>query len=177
MSVEHLCDLAAENENNTPFIEIVLSFVPGQSSIEPFLYSLPGRYLTRQQWRQVADLVTEWYDSTPDETIELHNDRWQTWQDLKPPLPQPQAKHRRKDGWIYVLEGGGYYKIGQAVSIDSRIAQFAPKLPFRTHLVHSFKVADMDQWEQQLHSQFADKRTNGEWFNLDEDDLEWLKGL
>jgi hypothetical protein len=49
--------------------------------------------------------------------------------------------------------------------------------PFETELIHALQVADVYSAEKRLHSKFADKRVNGEWFELDETDIEYIKGL
>ena len=155
--------------------EVVLPLIPGQESIVPMIHPLIGRYLTRQEWQEVVNLVERWYDSLDDAEIVEYNRAWAAWKS-QPTPPVAQKEHgRRRDGWIYVLKGDRYYKIGQAVCIDNRLKQIEPKMPFPTELVHSFEVDDMNITEKELHEHFADKRTNGEWFALTEDDVEWLR--
>ena len=50
-------------------------------------------------------------------------------------------------------------------------------LPFEIELVHTIKTDDMVEIERFLHEKFADQRTNGEWFCLSDDDIEWLKDI
>ena len=176
MSLESLIEVVAEYSEKR-LIEIVLACTPDYPSIEPFVYPLKGYLLPHGDWQRIKALVDEWYRSMNETEITANNIHWEAWQDMKPQISKPTPKPRPKEGWIYILEGGGYYKIGQAVNVDSRLEQFTPKLPFTTKLFHCFITTDMDHWEKKLHVRFADKRTNGEWFKLDEADLEWLKSL
>lgn len=80
-------------------------------------------------------------------------------------------------GYVYILEGGPYYKIGRTNNVDRRIGEISPKLPFKTRLVCTIATEDMYTLEAELHERFADKRTNGEWFELEPEDVEYIGGL
>jgi len=86
-----------------------------------------------------------------------------------------EAQKLTRAGYVYLLAGGDYYKIGRSVNVDIRIAQIEPKLPFEIKLVHHAKVKDMYETEAFLHEKFADKRVRGEWFRLTQDDVGWIK--
>lgn len=81
------------------------------------------------------------------------------------------SSRRSRPGFVYVVAGGGYYKIGKSQKVPARLRNFGLLLPFPVELIHSFPVDDCDQSEQRLHAMFADKRINGEWFDLTADDL------
>jgi len=82
-------------------------------------------------------------------------------------LPRP--------GWVYLLEGEQTYKIGRTKNLSSRLAQISPKLPFEIRLLGALKTADCVELEQELHKRFSGCRTNGEWFGLTLEDIEWFK--
>jgi hypothetical protein len=79
------------------------------------------------------------------------------------------------DGYLYVLGGelGGVkvYKIGHAGVLSNRIAQIRPQLPFPVEVVYAFKCEHRIDAETYFHRRFAQKRMEGEWFKLDEEDL------
>ncbi|SRR6266478_119073 len=81
-------------------------------------------------------------------------------------------------GHIYVLSTTeGFYKIGcTSCPIPERINQFAPKLPFKTEVEFAFMctLGQERRVEQLLHQRFAAKHSNGEWFRLTEEDLNWF---
>ncbi len=87
--------------------------------------------------------------------------------------------HARVDGleYVYIIQDidvTGYYKIGRTSSPYRRFGDFTAKFPFRFKIVMLFVVADSGRTEKGMHRFFAEKRRNGEWFALDDDDLEWL---
>lgn len=86
-----------------------------------------------------------------------------------------EAKRKPRPGFIYLLCGAGYYKIGLSKNVDKRITKIAPKMPFEVELVHTIETDDMEKAERFLHEKFADKRTKGEWFELDEADMAWIR--
>jgi hypothetical protein len=82
-------------------------------------------------------------------------------------------------GHVYILANHevGFYKIGcTSGSVVWRVQQFAPKLPFEVEIVMAFRcvLGQERAAEHLLHRRFADKRANGEWFRLDEEDFYWL---
>ncbi|MEX0415492.1 GIY-YIG nuclease family protein [Bacillus sp. C30] len=76
-------------------------------------------------------------------------------------------------GYIYLIKEyhTGTYKIGRTSNPKNRFDVFKVKLPFKWDLVALYKTDNMIELESNLHEVFMTKRTNGEWFNLDEDDL------
>ncbi len=82
-----------------------------------------------------------------------------------------------RSGFVYLLQGDKYYKIGAAQDVDKRLEQFTPSLPFETKLVCSIATIDMYNVETGLHRMYADKRANGEWFALTDKDVEYIKWL
>jgi len=79
--------------------------------------------------------------------------------------------YQAREGYVYVLKSDYGYKIGKAINITNRTKQFGVKLPFRWEMVASKPSSNYSKLEADLHSHFADKRLEGEWFNLNETDL------
>lgn len=81
-------------------------------------------------------------------------------------------------GFVYVFKGthGGLsrYKVGKANRIEDRRRVFEVKLPFDIDLVAAFRVADPRRLEADLHRMFQPQRVGGEWFDLEEADLDRL---
>lgn len=89
---------------------------------------------------------------------------------ILPPTEFIKPVDRKRAGYIYLVRGGGYCKIGKARTLDKRMAAFL-RLPFSVELVHSIAVEDTFEAESTWHARFAHKRINGEWFDLDEADV------
>lgn len=87
------------------------------------------------------------------------------------------VKNNTRAGYIYVLGSNeGFYKIGLTKrEPDERILEFSPALPFKTHLEVTIWSEDMYVLEKELHRVFKNKKTNGEWFKLSENDLDYIR--
>lgn len=84
-----------------------------------------------------------------------------------------------KEGFVYLglLKVGTQkrYKIGKTNLVERRSTELSLQLPEKLELVHSIKTDDMTGIEKYWHKRFADKNTNGEWFNLSADDIRAFK--
>lgn len=133
---------------------------------------------TKEEFIALSESIISEY--APDKAIQMSNERrslkWNRHR-FKAVESEIIKEKESKVGFIYILYGGGYYKIGLTNDIDRRLAQISPALPFTVELVHTIKTDDMVRIEHFLHEKFADKRANGEWFSLSDDDIEWLKQL
>lgn len=79
-----------------------------------------------------------------------------------------------KPGYIYLLRAvspQSHYKIGLSKNPASRISHLGVTLPFPIEPTHQFPTNDMFAAESRLHQQYADKRVNGEWFELSGQDV------
>jgi hypothetical protein len=88
-----------------------------------------------------------------------------------------QKPPKRKSGYVYLIKGGDFFKIGVTKSLNSRMKYFQTKLPFEVEELAIIASDDSYGLEKQLHEQFEHKRVNGEWFSLDEEDVETIQSL
>ena len=96
-------------------------------------------------------------------------------EDLEPVAPlMVSFRDGPEPGYVYLLEGGGFFKIGKATDLDRRVQQIFPKLPFECRLLHAIASDDCLALERWLHRRFADCRRNGEWFQLDAERVRWF---
>lgn len=130
--------------------------MPFQRDEVAWLMRVIQRYLEQHSAEKIDDLCNEWYDhmNSPHraKTTEYH--------------PKQQVK-----GYIYLLYGGGYFKIGKTTQLSARGKQISLQLPFEVKLVHSINTNNVDQAERYWHTKFKSKRLNGEWFSLNDEDV------
>ncbi|AMO24691.1 hypothetical protein GCM10027034_09740 [Ramlibacter solisilvae] len=78
-------------------------------------------------------------------------------------------------GYIYVVRSPHGFKIGKTVNLKQRTKLFEVKLPFKNSLEHYAWFDDYTHAERSFHRRFHHKRLEGEWFDLQPDDLEAIK--
>lgn len=96
-----------------------------------------------------------------------------------PKDPFSPANYPEVKGFVYIIKEHKYntYKIGKTKNLKQRMNLFGVKLPFKIEIVHIIASDDYSEIETELHKTFAEKRLEGEWFDLSDEDIEWLKSL
>lgn len=73
-------------------------------------------------------------------------------------------------GYVYLLKSGKFYKIGRSNAPGRREYELAIQLPERVATIHTIKTDDPAGIERYWHERFAERRKNGEWFELRRED-------
>ncbi len=75
---------------------------------------------------------------------------------------------------IYILKAeNGRFEIGQSDDIETRLQSYKG-YPLKVEHITSISLPSANEIEQTLHDLLRDKRKDGEWFELDQDDLVML---
>lgn len=80
-----------------------------------------------------------------------------------------------KAGVVYLLKSAYGYKVGRTRNVPARMRAFGVHLPFIYTIPLCSWFADCHAAERRYHKMFVGKRINGEWFDLDENDIEKIR--
>jgi hypothetical protein len=85
--------------------------------------------------------------------------------------PEPKDSQADSHGEVYLLKSGQHFKIGRSNDAGIRGRELAIQLPDKSQIVHVIKTDDPAGIEAYWHRRFADRRKNGEWFELSSSDV------
>lgn len=80
-------------------------------------------------------------------------------------------------GYVYIIQHGNRkeYKIGKTINTIRREGEISIELPEQIKPIHYIKTDDPSGVENYWHNRFKDKRKNGEWFQLSNNDVKSFK--
>ena len=81
-----------------------------------------------------------------------------------------------KAGYVYVIiNGNGLYKIGKSLNPEQRLKSLTLGDKGKILIKNHYKYQNYNEIEKELHVIFNSKKISGEWFELNEQDLEFIK--
>lgn len=78
------------------------------------------------------------------------------------------------NGFVYLVKLDKHYKIGISQIPESRLKEFT-LLPYPLEEICIERVRNYKKCEEELHNIFYKNRVRGEWFDLKEEDIEFIK--
>lgn len=83
--------------------------------------------------------------------------------------------HSKETEYIYLIKADKYTKIGVAKHPEGRLKEISVGCPFKPELVLTKPLGKLCYLvERALHIKYANKGTNGEWFELEKQDIEYI---
>lgn len=87
----------------------------------------------------------------------------------------PSQSSFDRGGYVYLIRSPYGYKIGKTKRMKERSQLFSVKLPFNIEIIHYAWHEDYSRAETTLHQRYQRKRMNGEWFSLNQAEVEEIK--
>ena len=92
-----------------------------------------------------------------------------------PEPPEAVKDDAAEYGFVYLLKSGRYYKVGHTRDLGRRRYDLAIQLPDPVREEHTIRTDDPAGIERYWHERFAERRKNGEWFELTRADVAAFK--
>ena len=121
--------------------------------------------------RICKDTITKEYNNI-NKGLELTEEQYES---LLNRLIYNKYAHNKETEYVYFIKAGMFIKIGVAKDVENRLKAISTGCPFKPEIVATKALGKLCYLvERYLHIQYADKCTNGEWFELDEVDVKTI---
>ena len=149
----------------------ILSFAPDPDTGGIIPYETDSLILSSAQFEALVLKARRFYESIDADYIRRHDEDKQAEFALIAD-EQEINKQGYVPGWIYLIRAeNGHCKIGKSRKGTRRAYHFTISLPFSVDVIHQFHSDDHHAAEKRLHERYANKRVNGEWFLLSNEDI------
>lgn len=88
-----------------------------------------------------------------------------------------QYKKKIYSWYIYLIKVNWKYKIWKTTNLKNRIKKYITENPDEIEVIHYFHCKNYNEKERELHKKFKSKNINREWFNLNDNDINFIKNL
>lgn len=100
--------------------------------------------------------------------------KWGDEQNRQPSENHSEKKNTSGIGYVYLVKLDKHYKIGISKQPSIRLKEFT-LLPYPLEEICVVKVNEYRNAEEELHKIFENKRVRGEWFELNEADVSFIR--
>ena len=82
---------------------------------------------------------------------------------------------QNRPGYVYIIKAeNGLYKIGKTRNIIQRLGSLFTMSPVKLTVLHTIKTNDAYHCERELHENYREYRSHGEWFRLPNETVQHL---
>lgn len=139
-------------------------------------------YKDKLKQKQAKQGRLDFYNSLPQPKIRpiMTEDEYRASMqpEVKPKESALPYVYKPKPGCVYIIHcvGFPYYKIGVTIlNPKARVEALQTGVPFELKVEYALQVTDRYEVEYKIHKRYDSKRVRGEWFMLNDDDLEAIK--
>lgn len=140
-----------------------------------------GGFLTLEQHMELREMLNHLL-SSPEMIKELNEYHLQKKkeQEIKEAVftekstPKVDITKRKKHGYVYFVQCNNQVKIGLSKQWTERVKAYGVLSPFVATVLHVIETDDCVCLEKHFHNKFANKRVEGEWFSLSEQDIKQI---
>ncbi len=126
--------------------------------------------MTKEQWDSFKKEIDSFYEKFAVQEIVAMDEKINYNNKMK--------KHKKTKGYVYLIQSNdGFIKIGRTINIKKRFKTLSVHLPYKIRLLGIIETNDYIGLEEELHCKYAEKRVNGEWFKLNENEINELLKL
>lgn len=86
-------------------------------------------------------------------------------------------KTKNNEGYVYLIEGDGYHKVGKAINPGDRLSTLQVGSPYKLSLIRTWKVFDMTDGEYLVKQAFQEKLVRGEWYAIAKSDIDKIDSI
>ena len=137
-----------------------------------------GFIVTYMELLEILNAIHGFYNDINDAAIDKYNESLLSNYHNRNVVTETQVNRKleqsKRNGYVYLINAGEFYKIGISRNVDRRITQLSTIPPFDVTLVCTIETDDMLGLENELHTMFSEKRVNGEWFTLSAEDVNYI---
>ena len=136
-----------------------------------------GFIMEEARFEELVRNVRQFYIQARRVGLNIAAENENTWLRWAHPPPRGPAMRKPRPGYVYLFrDKAGLCKIGCSANPKQR-ARNISQPNYSIDIVCAIWAEDMAALEQSLHKRFAEKRVKGEWFELNEDDIEYIRSL
>jgi hypothetical protein len=89
----------------------------------------------------------------------------------------PRSSSDAYVGIIYIVQCNDLYKVGFSFNPQSRLLQMSVTNPYDLRIIALLHTQDLTNAENYLHWKLKGRHYCREWFQLTDDDIEWLRNI
>jgi len=141
----------------------------GEASIGDYLPSV----VEIEAIQKLLDHIKSAGDDKIQEANQNREEKYREWNEIR----RAQQEPKLFSGYIYLVSLGEHTKIGRSKDWKARISSLFGDLGPTAQLIDVFYSSNHIQQEKELHKKFSYKQVRGEWFKLDESDIEEIRNM